>query len=115
MLRYDPGLKIVAAAQKAAAAGKYEEAHDKFVKGIEELVKLLQIEQDEGTKNLVRKHVGRFLVFPSSLSLSQNALPLSLTVSKQLKSVRSHFVSLVHSCFLDRAHALPLPHTYIHT
>ena len=71
MLRYDPGLKIVAAAQKAAAAGKYEEAHDKFVKGIEELVKLLQIEQDEGTKNLVRKHVGRFLVVPSSLSLSQ--------------------------------------------
>ena len=61
MERYDTGLSIIAAAQQARDAGDYSEAHAQFVKGIEELMKLVLEEQNEDTKNLVRKHVARFM------------------------------------------------------
>lgn len=61
MERYDPGLKIIASAQQAREAGDYGEAHAQFVKGIEQLMKLVQQEQHADTKSLVRKHVVRFM------------------------------------------------------
>ena len=61
MERYDSGLKIIATAQQARDAGQNSEAHAQFVRGIEELLKLLQDETNEATKALVRKHVTRFM------------------------------------------------------
>jgi hypothetical protein len=61
MERYDAGLKVIARAQQSRDAGNFTEAHAQFVKGIEELMRLVQSEQNEATKNLVRKHVARFM------------------------------------------------------
>ena len=61
MERYDPGLRIIAAAQQARDAGRYSEAHARFVEGIEQLITLTQTERDERIKGLVRKHVANFL------------------------------------------------------
>jgi len=61
MERYDAGLSIIALAQTARDAGDYSTAHAHFVKGIEELMRLVQDEQNEATKSLVRKHVARFM------------------------------------------------------
>jgi len=61
MEKYDTGLSIIALAQQAAHDGNNIEAHAHFVKGIEELMKLLQDEKSEDTKTLVRKHVARFM------------------------------------------------------
>jgi hypothetical protein len=72
MERYDPGLKIIAAAQQARDTGDYSEAHEKFVKGIEELMKLVQHEQHDATKSLVRKHVARFMDEAEQMVAAQN-------------------------------------------
>ena len=61
MERYDPALSIIAAAQQARDAGDHGGAHAHFVRGVEELLRLVQDEADEGTKTLVRKHVARFM------------------------------------------------------
>jgi len=61
MERYDPALSIIAAAQQARDAGDHGCAHAHFVRGVEELLRLVQDEADEGTKTLVRKHVARFM------------------------------------------------------
>jgi calpain-7 len=61
MERYDPGLRIIAAAQQARDAGRYSEAHARFVEGIEQLITLTQTERDERIKGLVRKHIANFM------------------------------------------------------
>ena len=79
MERYDSGLRMIANAQQARDAGKYKEAHEAFVKGIEELMRLLQQETNESTKGLVRKHVSRFMSEAEKMveaqNLSNNVVP----------------------------------------
>lgn len=72
MERYDPGLKIIAQAQKERDADQYAEAHTHFVQGIEQLLQLLQTERDEKTEALVRKHVKRFLAEAEEMKEAQS-------------------------------------------
>ena len=61
MEKYDAGLRIIATAQQAREAGDYVQAHEQFIQGIEELMRLVQNEGDAETKTLVRKHCARFM------------------------------------------------------
>mmetsp|Transcript_37047 Transcript_37047/g.87517 ORF Transcript_37047/g.87517 Transcript_37047/m.87517 type:complete len:906 (+) Transcript_37047:104-2821(+) len=61
MERYDPGLTVIADAQKARDSGSKQEAYDKYLEGIEKLFQAVSDEKNEDTAKMVRKHIAKFM------------------------------------------------------
>lgn len=59
MERYDPGLTVIADAQKARDSGSKQEAYDKYLEGIEKLFQAVSDEKNEDTAKMVRKHIAK--------------------------------------------------------
>ncbi len=59
MEKYDPGLKVIAEAQRARDAGQKQDAYAKYLDGIEKLFQSVSEEKNEDTAKMVRKHVAR--------------------------------------------------------
>ena len=58
---YDPGLHVIQQAQEAHDAGDLARAKSLYLRGSEELMAVLQHDQEERRKSLVKKHVKNFM------------------------------------------------------
>lgn len=96
MEKYDPGLVVIAQAQAARDAGDKQGAHELFVKGIEELLKLTREDTDERIKALVKKHVVRFMAEAEELL---GIVPPSPTASRPASATKT---SLKRAEMLER-------------
>jgi hypothetical protein len=59
MEKYDPGLKVIAEAQKSRDAGHRQDAYGQYLEGIESLFRAVSEEKNEDTAKMVRKHIGK--------------------------------------------------------
>jgi hypothetical protein len=106
MERYDPGLKTVAAAQKARDAGDVKNAHALYIRGIEELLALLQKETNDDIRLLVRKHASKFMKEAEALLQLNSSVepPKSSATLKCAQRLEKQANDLAKSLAFQRAH-----------
>jgi hypothetical protein len=116
MERYDPGLKTVALAQKARDAGDCKKAHALYIRGIEELLGLVQKETNDDIRSLVRKHAAKFMTEAEALLQQSSAsaeppkssatLKCAQRLEKQAKELEKALAfQRAHKAFIEAAEA----------